>query len=754
KLVDLPLAGIAKADGTLTGNKTELQASGNLIADSVRYGDNGALTLSSDYTVKIPELRFADAHMSASSHATFATLAGQNINDLTAKTDYANKQLVFDATANQPQRSLNAAGSLLIHPDHQEVHLQTLSLQTQGLTWQLAPGGQPAIQYAKDTVAVKDLKLVSGNQQITADGAFGRPGDALKVTLDNVDLASVDTLLLRPPQFTGRATADATITGTKDAPHVKAAFQINQGGFRQFHYDAFSGTIDYGGKGVTLDAKLQQNPSAWMTAKGYMPTAAFKAWSGGAAHGHAEPRSAEDRIDLHIDSSPIDLGVVQGFTAELTKVTGTIQAKIDVTGAAEDPHPTGAITLQNGAFTVEPTGVAYVNVDGRIDLEPDRVHIDHIRLVDNHQQPMSISGDLAVHELEVGGVNLALKAHDFKVLDNNMGNVRIDSDLRLAGELRQPRLEGDLGITTGVINLDPILAQVGESAYATTPIEYLTEPAAATKGPVAPPSVFEALQMDVHMTVPDDLVVKASELGATDAPVGFGALNVTLGGDVRAQKNPGGRIRLVGIVNTVRGTYDFQGRRFDILRDGTVRFVGLEEINPLLDIRAQRVIRGVEARVNIRGSLQQPAIELTSTPSLEQAEILSLIVFNESINQIGEGQQISLAQRAAGMAAGALATEIAQSIGEALNLNLFEIQVAPDSGATAQLTVGQQVGQNLFVKVQQDLGDQSSTNFIFEYQLKNWLRLQSNFLQGTSTQQSLFRRAQGSGADLIFFFSY
>ena len=106
------------------------------------------------------------------------------------------------------------------------------------------------------------------------------------------------------------------------------------------------------------------------------------------------------------------------------------------------------------------------------------------------------------------------------------------------------------------------------------------------------------------------------------------------------------------------------------------------------------------------------------------------------------------------MAAGALATEIAQSIGEALNLNLFEIQVAPDSGATAQLTVGQQVGQNLFVKVQQDLGDQSSTNFIFEYQLKNWLRLQSNFLQGTSTQQSLFRRAQGSGADLIFFFSY
>ena len=31
---------------------------------------------------------------------------------------------------------------------------------------------------------------MSGDQQISADGTFGRPGDALKVTLANVDLAT------------------------------------------------------------------------------------------------------------------------------------------------------------------------------------------------------------------------------------------------------------------------------------------------------------------------------------------------------------------------------------------------------------------------------------------------------------------------------------------------------------------------------------------------------------------------------------
>src|SRR5204863_7483764 len=218
----------------------------------------------------------------------------------------------------------------------------------------------------------------------------------------------------------------------------------------------------------------------------------------------------------------------------------------------------------------------------------------------------------------------------------------------------------------------------------------------------------------------DDLVIKGSDLRTPDAPIGLGAMNLTLGGDVRALKDPGGSVRFVGTVNTVRGWYEFQGRRFDILRDGTVQFVGLEEINPNLDIRTQRIIQGVEAHVNIHGTLQKPEIELTSVPPLEQADILSLIVFNQPINRVSEGQQISLAQRAAGIAAGAVAGELAKSIGDALNLSDFEIQMAPESGSVAQFTLGQQITEGLYVKVQESVGDVNTTNFVLEYQLTKW----------------------------------
>jgi autotransporter translocation and assembly factor TamB len=752
KLVDVPLTGIAKVDGTLTGNRAELRARGNLVGDGVKYQENGALTVSSDYTVSVPELALERAHVDADTHATFVTVAGQNINELAAKTTYADKTVTFDATAKQPQRSLSAAGSLVLHPDHQEVHLQSLGLVAGPQQWSLPSGQQATINYAADAVRVEGLTLVSGGQQISAEGTFGRRGDALKVTLSNVDLAGVNALLLRPPQFSGQLNASATVAGTKQAPAVDGKFEVTQGAFRQFRYETLGGTVAYSGKGITLDARLQQNPTQWISAKGYLPTAVFSATPAAERGMHVEPATPEDRVDLTIDSSPLDLGLVQGFTTAVSNVQGTLEAHMRVTGSAEDPHPSGRVTIANGALTVEPTGGQYAHIAGNVEFQSDRVHVDQITVLDNHDNALSVTGDLAVHGRNVGGVNVWINADDFKILDNKLGNVRIQSAIEIAGDLRSPIIQGDAGITTGQVNLDEILARVGTSAYATKETEYSNESNQA--GQTAPPSGYSAARMNLRLTVPNDLLIKASSLQPAGAPVSLGALNLTLGGDLTVEKAAGDAPRLRGLVNTVRGNYDFQGRRFEILRDGTVRFEGFNPPNPTLDVRTRRLIQGVEARVMIRGTLQKPEIVLESTPPLEQADILALIVFNQPLNQLGEGQQTSLAARAQAIATSAVAGQLAQSIGNALHLDTFEINAAPDEGGGPQVTIGQQVGQNLYIRVQQGVGDQAMTNFILEYDLTEWLRLQTNVINGSNVQQSLFRRAQSTGADLIFFFSY
>jgi hypothetical protein len=267
--------------------------------------------------------------------------------------------------------------------------------------------------------------------------------------------------------------------------------------------------------------------------------------------------------------------------------------------------------------------------------------------------------------------------------------------------------------------------------------------------------VFDAASINVSLKVPDDLVLNGKDIQPGNTPIGLGNVNITLGGDMRISKRPAMPIRFIGQVNAVRGTYEFQGRRFDIERGGLVRFDGFVPINPSLDISATRLISGVETRVRVGGTIRKPELTLTSNPPLEQADILSLIIFNAPANELGEGQQVSLAQRASALATGFVASKLADSIGKALNLDTFEIQTETTAGGGqgATVTVGEQVGRNLYFKVIQGVGSDTTSQFVLDYQLANFLRLQTTVLQGTPETRTLMHRGQ-SGVDLIFFFSY
>jgi translocation and assembly module TamB len=239
----------------------------------------------------------------------------------------------------------------------------------------------------------------------------------------------------------------------------------------------------------------------------------------------------------------------------------------------------------------------------------------------------------------------------------------------------------------------------------------------------------------------------------------FGDMNMTVGGDVQIKKEPGAPLVLLGTVETVRGTYDFQGRRFELVRDGSLRFLGEPQINPLLDVSATRVIpnTGVEARVRVTGTARAPRLELTSTPPLDESDILALIVFNRPVNELGTGERASLAATAGGIATGFLAEPLGESIGRALDLDLFEITTTTDAGELgAGLTVGQQIGDRAFISLRQQFGERNVTEFLLEYQLTDFLRLQTNAAPETSGSANRIgeRRIERAGVDLIFFFSY
>ena len=809
RMLKTEVAGNLTAEGRLTGNQRSLETKGTGSVSNLRYGTTSVLAAKTTYDVRVPDLQPARAEVTADTTATLLQVAGRNIPEATARTTWKDQTLGFEARILEQKRTLAADGDLVMHPDHQEIHLRDLAVTTAGVEWRTEPGREAAIQYGGDRIVVEGMRLVSGAQRLAVDGAFGGPGDTLTVRAEAVDVASVNAVMLGQQQIGGTLSATATLTGTREAPRADATFSITGGSFREFKYQSFDGTLVYAVDGVRLDTKLSQTPEAWIAAKGFVPAALFKASdpADSAAHPTDEHLAARpgEELDIAVKSSTLSLGLIAAFVPQVSKVSGTLEADVRVTGSPRDPHLSGAIDIRNGAFTVaDLTKSGYSGFNTRITLAPDRVQIQAFSLLDEHQHTLSVSGELAVHKRQIGGVQIAIKSDQFEIIDNRLADIKLNTDVRITGELRQPRVEGTLAVHTGTIDVGQVLAATTSNAYAVEPTKLESEapgavppsgaaggataprsteapadPAAATAAgssapavaadsatqaqaaagqeePAPAPSVFDALTLDVRLSMPNNVVVKGTDLNPSGAsPIGLGDVNVTIGGDVRAIKKAGDKVRLIGTVNTVRGTYDFQGRRFDIQRDGRIQFSGSTEINPRLDIVAQRVISGVEAQVHVRGTARKPELTLTSRPPLDEADILSLIIFNQPANALGEGQQVSLAQRAGALASGFVASSLARSIGGALEIDVFEIQTAPEDGYGPSVTLGEQVGERLFLKFRQAFGAQSVSEFILEYQLAEYLRLQTSVAEGGGgTQRSLTQRVEQGGIDLIFYYSY
>jgi uncharacterized protein involved in outer membrane biogenesis len=785
--------GAAIVDGTVTGNWAALAVNGTLSGIGLGWNDNRLLGAHSKFSVTVPEFEFANARAEATTTAEFVQLGGLELNQVAATTTYAKSKVDFSAKFRQETREIETSGDLVLHPDHQEIHLPQVAVRTQGVEWRMASTGDPRIQYRSGELDIRDVTLTSGDQSLTVSGQLSTAQPAqpiagkLQVVASNVDLAQLERLLLQDRGLGGRLTANAVISGTTSLPIVDGHVEVADGRFQGYAYQSLVADVDYSERKVTLDATLHQAPGVSITAKGTVPTTAFAGEGKGA---HVEP-SAEDQIDVRIQTPSLDLGVVQGLTSAVTKVAGTMQADVHVTGSGRDPHLEGFIEIRDGSFAVPRAGTSYSGLDTRIDLERDIVRIRRFEILDENGEQMAIAGQLATHARQVGEVDVTLESQNFEAIDNELGDVGIGTQMKITGTLTRPKLEGELRVAAGRLEVDRILqlfydpyhtnvlpavvsaertAQssagaaeatreaLGQAAQAVRPAAQEPEYFDEFEGPRRR-TAFDNVALDVHLRIPDNLVVRGRKLrpgGPTRAALGD--MNITFGGDLTVRKNYDAPLTIAGTVNTVRGTYQFQGRQFDIARDGTIRFTG-DPADPIVDVTAVRRISdtGVEARVRISGNLSSPELHLSSTPPLEESDVLALIIFNRPINELGTGERASLAATAGGIAGGFIATPLGESIGRALDLDLFEITTSAEGDSVgAGVTVGKQVGERTFFKLRQQFGERTYSEFLLEYQIADFLRVAASAAPETSGAANRIgqRRIERAGIDLIFFFSY
>jgi len=726
------LSGSATLEGTLTGTAERPRLQGEYSATDVTAPDVAVLAATGRYDVVLPAFDPAEATGTVTADAVMVQAAGRTLRTAVGTVTLGGGHYEIDAEVTDDRdRVLRALAAVTPRDDATEIAIRQLAATARDMTWQLDESSPATVVYRDGRVDVSDLTLTHGDSRIRASGVLGDAATAtpLVARLEGVRLDDLSAFL--PPEQTvsGVLNGTVTITGPFEALRVEAEVAATGGEVNGLTYESAGGTVRLAGRELAVDFTLEAGPLGRFAVAGTLPSPI------GGAEGEPAPPYA-----LSVTSSEISLGFLQPLTAAVTDITGTGRFDITMTGPAEEPVLDGTITISNAAFAVAASGVAYQQLNADLTVRGQQLVVEELTVQDDDGHTARVTGELNLPGIgPPTGFELYVSTDELEVLNNDYGDVAVSTNLTVMGDLQTPLVSGTIRLERGVLEASDLLDRLSARGYRRAPLDAQNDMEA---GP------FDRSSLSITLEMPDNVVVRGSDLRSGSGPLGLGDINVTVGGALTLAKETAERSELTGSVRVVRGTYQFQGRRFAIARDSEITFTG-SPTNPMLNVDAEREISGVIAYVHLGGTLERPELVLTSDPPLDQGDILSLIVFNQAMNSLPTEQRVSLAARAGVLAAGTIAGPLSESVRRALDLDTFEIR--PDEGAAgASVIIGRQVSERVFVGFRQAFGADEASQLTFEYRVNELMRIVTSLEQGAEGRSLRSRRAEAAGIDLIF----
>jgi autotransporter translocation and assembly factor TamB len=739
-LAGYDLAGTISTKGRVTGPYTALHAVGDATVNQLQGFDVSALAFSGQYDITLPsgDARHATARLSGRSE--FLTLFRQAVQSAQGTVTYDAGRLGFDIRlAQTPARTGQLAGMVQLDTDKREATILELSVSLGRAPWRLTNGtAPPIVSWSDKQIAVTTAEFVDGNndERIVVGGDWRQDGGgALRVTATHVYLDTLQAAFDAPTRYGGVLSLDATLTGTRDDPRVSGTIEITNGRVERVSYQRLAGRFAYLGRRIDVDMRLDQGPGIWITAVGNLPLGVFN-------------RDLPDELlDVEIKSSTVSLGLLEGITGVIREVGGELTIDIRAVGTSRDPHVAGKVEIRNARFLAVASGARYKNARASLLLAADKITVQSLHVEDADGDPLDVQGSLGTHELRVGDLEIQATARRFEMMRSGFGRIDVDAAVEVRGRFEAPRIAGLVTINSGSLRVDEILARTLFQPYSTE------ETAITEVDPIAALNPWDRLGLDLFLRVPGTLRMLGENVQVSPGtPIGLGDINLRLTGDLYLYKDPGEPISVTGSFDSISGTYAFQGRRFDVIPASSINFRG--DLNPEIYVTVNRIISGVETRVSIFGPLNQPELRLASVPPLDQSDILSLILFNTSTNQLSAAQQEELVVRAGTLAAGFLATPILTAIETQIGLDIFEIEPG-EFGTGPKVTIGQEVAPGLVARFSRQFGGEAYDEATIEYYLSRLFRLRATFSDAQSlSARSPFRRVERAGIDFLLFFSF
>jgi len=213
------------------------------------------------------------------------------------------------------------------------------------------------------------------------------------------------------------------------------------------------------------------------------------------------------------------------------------------------------------------------------------------------------------------------------------------------------------------------------------------------------------------------------------------------------------KVIVLGTFDVYEGYVELYGSRYELKR-ATVDFQDPRRINPRLDARAETRKGNYNIAVLVSGTFEKPEVDFTSDPPLSRTDIVSLLAFGvttQNIGSTGTGGTSSGGGGTAAIAIGSTVGGVNEKIRSTVGLDKFAIEPAYSSTTKTfepKFVVGKSFGERVSVSLATSVGTSAESTAVAELKLRENIFLQGSWQSATTT------KGGDLGGDLKFRYRY
>ncbi len=421
-------------------------------------------------------------------------------------------------------------------------------------------------------------------------------------------------------------------------------------------------------------------------------------------------------LNMQVDGR-IPLAAAKYFSDELHDATGSVILQGRLTGSTADPRIDGRIDMENIGMTVPGLVQKLHDLNGRIVLTPTDIRIDNLKgFLDTGS--FALNGSIAHDKFVPQQVNLGLKAKALPLEVADTLSLSLNADITITGKDRLAGVTGEVVLLEGLYYKDVEIN--------------LLEMATDRKRTVAPPAqpvslpYFDTVKLDVKVKNRQPFYVQNNMADLEIAP------DLKIRGDLS-------RPIINGRALVSSGTITFQKKTFEV-KKGVIDFINPYRTEAAIDIESETTIRSWTITLTVKGTPDNLQIKLSSVPAESDSDILSLILFGRTGQELvaGEGgTKRSNAQIMAEMIADTFGDDIKKNTG--VDILQLETGDGTDTGGT-KVTVGKHLSDRITVKY----AVESKEGKVVQRAITEYKLLERILLSGFQDNQGVF------GGELMF----